>query len=66
MSALTMTPSIKRIEAFRILAGEKELYSGTVVGYKKIAGFEPVVTKTVTIEITDSRIAPTLAFLGIY
>ena len=56
----------QRIEAFRILAGEKELYSGTVVGYKKIAGFEPVVTKTVTIEITDSRIAPTLAFLGIY
>ena len=56
----------QRIEAFRILAGEKEIYAGTVVGYKKIAGFDPVVTKELTIEITDSRIAPTLAFLGIY
>ena len=56
----------QRIEAFRILSGERILYEGTVVGYKKIASFPPVRTDNLTIEILDARVAPTLSFLGVY
>ena len=56
----------QRIESFRILSGSRELYSGTVVGYKRIAAFDPVRIKELEIRITDARVAPTLAFIGIY
>ena len=56
----------QRIESFRILAAGNEIYTGTVVGYKKIAVLDPVAVKDLTIEITDARVAPTLAFIGIY
>ena len=56
----------QRIESFRILSGSRELYSGTVVGYKGIAAFDPVRVKELEIRITDARVAPTLAFIGIY
>ena len=45
---------------------EKVLYEGTVVGYKKIAVFDPVRTKKLAIDITDARVAPTLSFIGAY
>ncbi len=56
----------QRIEGFRILAGKKELCAGTVVGYKRIAAFDPIVLRELTIEITDARVAPTLSFIGVY
>lgn len=61
-------PDSQRIELFRILDGDNTLlYSGTVVGYKKIAPLLPKTrTKTLRICIDDSRIYPTLEFMGIY
>ena len=56
----------QRIEAFRILADGRPVYEGTVAGYKKIAVFEPVRVKKLTIEILDARVAPTLSFIGVY
>lgn len=60
----------QRIEKFRIIAEEngeeKEVYSGTTVGYKKIAALNPVKTKKLKIQVTDARVSVTLSFLGIY
>lgn len=56
----------QRIEAFEIYADTGLVYSGTVVGYKKIARFPAVKTKTLRIKITDSRVCPTLCFIGAY
>lgn len=58
----------QRIERFRILDGDNALlYSGTVVGYKRIAPLPPkTFTKKLRICIDDSRIYPTLEFMGIY
>lgn len=43
-----------------------EVYSGTVIGYKRIVPLENIRTQSVRIKITDSRTEPTLSFLGIY
>ncbi len=57
----------QRIERFRIICGEKLLFEGTVVGYKKIVRLpEPVKTDSLQIFIDDSRCYPTLSFFGIY
>lgn len=60
----------QRVESFVVearLDGEyKEVYKGTVIGYKRIVPLGSVVTDSVRINITDSRTEPTLAFLGIY
>ena len=57
----------QRVEGFRITADDGRLLTeGPVIGYKKIAAFGPVRVKGITIEITDARIAPTLAFIGVY
>ena len=61
----------QRVEAFRVeakRAGKFEsVYEGTVIGYKRIIPFkEGIVTDSLRIVITDSRMEPTLAFLGIY
>ena len=60
----------QRIEAFEILSinhGKlKKIYQGTTVGYKKIARFPQIETDTLVIQIVDSRIEPTLSFIGIY
>ena len=57
----------QRIEAFEILdETEKCLYKGSVVGYKKIAAFEEVKTGSLKIRILDSRVCPTLSFIGVY
>ena len=39
---------------------------GTVVGYKRIVSFAAVQTAVLRIRITDSRLAPTIRFLGVY
>jgi alpha-L-fucosidase len=61
----------QRIEAFELevedAAGNRStVYTGTVVGYKKIAKFEPVKAKKLILHIKDSRVCPTLSFIGVY
>ena len=57
----------QRIEGFEISDEKGEiLYRGTTVGYKKIAVFPLVEVKELHIRITDARVCPTLAYLGIY
>lgn len=56
----------QRIERFEILVGDKKIYEGQTVGYKKIARFEPVKTDKLTINILESRTEPTLGFIGVY
>ena len=60
----------QRIEKFKIYADvngrRKRVFASTVVGYKRIAHFAPVKTDKITIKITDSRVSPTLSFVGIY
>lgn len=60
----------QRIEKFEIEAwmnGEfRTIYKGTVVGFKKIAVLEELETGKLRIRILDSRVAPVVAFLGVY
>ena len=60
----------QRIESFAVDAlhdGEyREIYSGSVVGYKKIIPLKGVKTSALRVRITDSRCEPTVAFLGVY
>jgi len=68
-SKIVLAENIKigqRIERFEILAGDKKIYEGQTVGYKKIARFEPVKTDKLRINILESRTEPTLNFIGIY
>lgn len=60
----------QRIEKFMVQAklnGEyKTIYSGSVVGYKKIARFDDIYTEEIKIIILDSRVSITLNFIGVY
>jgi alpha-L-fucosidase len=60
----------QRMEAFEILALQNgiliNLYKGTTVGYKKIARFPQITTDMLRVRILDSRVEPTLSFIGIY
>ena len=60
----------QRVESFSVDAcvdGEwKEIYKGTVIGYKRIVPVESLKTDGIKIRITDSRMEPNIAFLGVY
>ena len=60
----------QRVESFAVdvLSGGsfKEIYRGTVIGYKRIIPLRNIKTDCIRIRITDSRTEPTLAFIGIY
>jgi len=60
----------QRIEKFSILCdgpeGRRKLYHGTTVGYKKIVKLENVSTDNIIVDIEDSRVCPTLGFVGVY
>ena len=60
----------QRIESFAvdILEGEtfREIYTGTTVGYKRIVPLNGAETDCLRIRITDSRLEPTAAFIGLY
>ena len=43
-----------------------EVGRGTIIGYKKVHRFNPVLTDEIRIRITDSRVCPILSFVGIY
>lgn len=52
------TAKSQRVEKFSIYADGKKLYSGTVIGFSKIAIFEPTVTDNLTIKIDECRKEP--------
>ncbi len=60
----------QRVESFAVDVFEdekfKEVYSNTVIGYKRIVNLKSQKTKKLRIRITDSRKEPTLSFIGIY
>ena len=64
-------PMGQRVEAFvmevKLADGSwKEVAKGTTIGRKKIVRFDAVKTDAVRIRITDSRVCPILAFVGVY
>lgn len=61
----------QRIEAFAVYSKsgceeEKLLFEGTTVGYKRIVTVDEQKVKEIRIDIRDARVAPTLAFIGVY
>ena len=57
----------QRIETFDIQDGNgRLLYKGNTVGYKKIAKFPAAEVSELIIRIHDSRVCPTLSFVGVY
>ena len=60
----------QRVECFSVDISEngcfREVYRGTTIGYKRIVPLGDVVTDTVRIRITDSRVAPVISFIGVY
>lgn len=62
--------SSQRVESFileaRIDGVFKEIYSGTVIGYKRIIPLKSLNTDRIRIKITDSRTEPAISFVGIY
>ena len=61
----------QRVESFKVYEevkgeGYKEVYDGTVIGYKRIVVLSGREVTGIKIEITDSRIAPAISFVGVY
>lgn len=60
----------QRIEKFCILAkingSMQKIFDGTIIGSRKICKIENVETNYLEIKILESRVCPTLNFLGIY
>lgn len=60
----------QRIEQFEIWAGCGErlekVEEGTVVGYQRIVLLDCVMCDRIVIKIKDSRVCPTISFLGVY
>ncbi|MBB6669482.1 alpha-L-fucosidase [Cohnella nanjingensis] len=60
----------QRVERFKLEWKDgddwRELYRGTVIGYKRICVFDPVSTRSVRLTISESRWCPSLSFVGVY
>ena len=60
----------QRVESFAVDVFEdgdfREIYSGTVIGFKRIVPLNGVNADRLRIRITDSRVAPTISFIGVY
>lgn len=52
------TRKSQRVEKFSIYADDKKIFSGTIVGFSRIAVFEPVETASLTIKIEQCRKEP--------
>ena len=52
------TTKSQRGERFSIYADGKKLFGGTIIGFSKIAVFEPTVTDNLTIKIEECRKEP--------
>lgn len=60
----------QRAESFTVSVSEngsfKNVYNGTVIGYKRIVPLGGITTDCIRIHINDSRVQPTVAFIGVY
>ena len=60
----------QRVESFAVDISEmgewKEIYKGTVIGYKRIVPLKSVKTDNIRIRITDCRCEPQLSFIAVY
>ena len=60
----------QRIESFAVDVYEngcfREAFRGTTAGYKRIVPLNGILTDTVRIRITDSRVRPAISFIGVY
>jgi alpha-L-fucosidase len=60
----------QRVERFAIELhteqGWMPVYAGTVIGYKRIVPLEGIPATGLRVRIVDARVAPTIAFLGVY
>lgn len=52
------TTKSQRVEKFEIHANGKKIFDGTIIGFSRIAVFEPVVTDKITVKITECRNEP--------
>lgn len=52
------TEKSQRVESFSIYSQDKKLYEGTIIGFSKIAVFEPVVTDCLVVKIEQCRKEP--------
>ena len=63
-------PLSQRVEAFNVCYEEngsiKKCYEGTTIGYKRIVDLKGIHTDSLAIVIEDSRVAPAMAFVGVY
>lgn len=50
----------------KIVPSDRQVIKGTTVGYKKIARFPQIESDALIVQILDSRMQPTLSFIGIY
>ncbi len=61
----------QRVEKFKVFyedenGSQRECYTGTTIGYKKIISLEDIKTDSLIISIEDSRVAPVISFVGVY
>lgn len=59
----------QRVERFTVFCEKNiqtPIFEGTVIGRKKIIPLHGIKTKKLSIQITDARVAPILAFVGVY
>lgn len=52
------TTKSQRVEKFSIYADGKQIFKGTIIGFSRIAIFEPTVTDNLTVKIEASRNEP--------
>lgn len=52
------TTKSQRVERYCIYCGSQKIYEGTIIGFSKIAIFEPIVTDHLTLQITQCRKEP--------
>ncbi|MGN0458129.1 MAG: alpha-L-fucosidase [Eubacterium sp.] len=52
------TTKSQRVEKFSIYVDDKRIYNGTIIGFSKIAIFDPVITDNLTVKIEECRKEP--------
>lgn len=52
------TTKSQRVEKFSIYADDKKIFNGTIIGFSKIAIFEPIITDNLTVKIEECRKEP--------
>ena len=52
------TTKSQRVEKFSIYVDGKQVFRGTIIGFSRIAIFEPIVTDNLTVKIEECRNEP--------